>query len=278
MVPGFLQVQAFVLPALPELRDTRVFGQKICYYELGAGPPLILIHGVGGDADEWAFCMKELSSSNRVIALDLMGFGRSGKPLICYTVDGFVEVLEGLMDRLAIKRTSLVGASLGGWVAAAFALKFPERMDRLVLVDAAGLRSDAPEMPVDLRVSTRAHMRDVLKVMFYDQDFVTEDLVDLVYEGHLRRQDGYTIDSTLRNFKNDREWLDARIAELTVPTLILWGEHDALIPMSISDTFHRLIRGSRCEIIPKCGHLPALEKPAEFLRHVEDFLRTECPV
>jgi pimeloyl-ACP methyl ester carboxylesterase len=224
MVSGLPQVQAFVLPPLPELLDTSVFGQKICYYDLGAGPPLILIHGVGGDADEWAFCMKELSSSNRVIALDLLGFGRSDKPLICYTIDGFVEVLEGLLDRLAIKRTSLVGASLGGWVAAAFALRFPERIDRLILVDAAGLQSEAPEMPIDLRVSSHSHMRDVLKVMFYDQGFVTKDLVDLVYEGHLRRQDGYTIDSTLRNFTNDREWLDAKIADLIVPTLILWGK------------------------------------------------------
>ena len=70
-----------------------VFGQKVCYYELGAGPPLILIHGLGGDADEWIFCLKELSCSNRVIMIDLPGFGRSDKPMIRYSIDGFVEML-----------------------------------------------------------------------------------------------------------------------------------------------------------------------------------------
>jgi 2-hydroxy-6-oxonona-2,4-dienedioate hydrolase len=273
MISGLPQAHVVVMPPLPELHSTIVFGQKICYYELGAGPPLVLIHGLGGDADEWIFCMKELSSSNRVVVIDLPGFGRSDKPMIHYSIDGFVEMLERFLSALAIERASLVGSSLGGWVAAAFALKFAERTERLILVDAAGMQSEAPELPIDLRVSTHQHMRDVLSMMFYDQTFVTEELVDLAYEGHLRRQDGYTIDSVLQNFKDKREWLDERIAELKVPTLILWGEQDAMIPVSVSDTFHRLIKGSVREIIPQCGHLPAIEKPAELIQHAANFVR-----
>lgn len=273
MISGLRQAHAFALPPLPELRETSVFGQKICYFDLGEGPPLILIHGVGGDADEWVFCLEELSSSNRVIAVDLLGFGHSDKPPIRYTIGGFVEMLELFLNALAIERAALLGSSLGGWVAATFALQFPERTDRLILVDAAGLQADAPKMPIDLRVSTRRHMRDVLNVMFYDHGFVTEELVDLAYQGHLRRHDGYTIDSVLKNFKDEREWLDDKIADLKVPTLIVWGEQDGLIPVSTSDKFHRLIQGSRREVIPECGHLPALEKPLELIRHVADFLK-----
>jgi 2-hydroxy-6-oxonona-2,4-dienedioate hydrolase len=272
MISGLPQTQTFAVPPLPELGSTIVFSQKICYYELGEGPPLLLIHGLGGDADEWVFCLKDLSSSNRVIALDLLGFGRSDKPLIRYSIDGFVEVLERFLDALAIERASLVGSSLGGWVAAAFALKFPGRLDSLVLVDAAGLQSETSRLPIDLRVSTHRHMRDVLNAMFYDQTFVTEELVDLAYQGHLRRQDGHTIESVLKHFKDEHEWLDERAAELTVPTLILWGEQEELIPVSMSDRFHQLIQGSRREVIPECGHLPAVEKPAELIRHVTDFL------
>ena len=273
MLSGLPPSHTFVLPPLPELRSTTVFGQKICYYDLGNGPPLLLIHGLGGDADEWVFCMKDLSSSHRVIAIDLLGFGRSDKPLIHYTIHGFVEVLEHFLNALAIERISLMGSSLGGWIATAFTLNFPQRTDKLILVDPAGLQSKAPVMPIDLRVSTRRHMRDILNMMFYDQSFVTEDLVDLAYQGHLHRQDGYTIDSVLQNFKDEREWLDAKIAKLDVPTLILWGEHDTLIPASMSERFHQFIRGSQLEIIPQCGHLPALEKPAELVQHVLNFLQ-----
>ena len=80
----------FVLPALPQLRETTVFTRKICYYDIGQGPPLVLVHGVGGDADQWAFCFDALAASHRIIALDLLGFGRSDKPLIDYRIAGFV--------------------------------------------------------------------------------------------------------------------------------------------------------------------------------------------
>ena len=271
MISDLPKAHASNVPPLPEMNSVTVFGQKICYYELGAGPPLLLIHGIGGDADEWVFCVHELSSSFRVIAIDLLGFGRSDKPPIRYSIGGFVEVLERFLDALSIASATLVGSSMGGWIAAAFALKLAERTDRLVLVDSAGLQSDVAEMPIDLRVSTHSHMRSILSVMFYDQGFVTERLVDLAYQGHLRRQDGYAIESVLKNFKDEREWLDKRVGELKVPTLILWGEQDAMIPVTKSDTFLQLIKGSRREIIAECGHLPALEKPGEFVRHVTAF-------
>lgn len=266
------QVPEFVLPPLPELRSTPVFGQKICYYDVGAGPALVLLHGIGGDADDWAFCLDALSKSHRVVALDLLGFGRSDKPHIDYSIAGFVEVLQQFLQTLGMERTSLLGGSLGGWIAATFALQFPQMVDKLVLVDAAGLWEDTVELPVDLRVSTRQHMREVFDFLFHDRSLATDDLVDLAYRQHLERGDGYTIHNLLQNLQDGRERLDESIAALKGPTLIVWGEQDAMVPVAAAHNFHTLIPGSQLEIISECGHLPALEKPAELVWLVLNFL------
>ncbi len=272
MSSGASQSVRFVLPTLPELRSATVFGCNIRYYDLGSGPALLLIHGIGGDADDWAFCLQALSASHRVIALDLLGFGRSDKPHIDYSIAGFVEVLEQLLRALAIERTALLGGSLGGWIAAAFALRFPDIVDKLVFVDTAGVWENMTEFPVDLHISTRAHMREVFEQLFYDKTLATDDLIDMAYQQHLERGDGYTIHSVLRNLRDGRERLDESIANLRMPVLIVWGEQDVMIPLDTGRRLHQLIPGSSLHVIPECGHLPALEKPAEFVRCVLEFL------
>jgi pimeloyl-ACP methyl ester carboxylesterase len=257
-------------PPLPELRSTTVFGQAIKYYDVGSGPPLLLIHGIGGDADEWAFCFAPFSQSHRVIAMDLLGFGRSDKPPIEYTIAGFVEVVEQFLRTLNIERAAVLGESLGGWIASAFALKRPERVDKLILVDAAGVWGDIKELPIDVRVSTREHLGQVFRLLFCDKNLATDDLIDYGYRLHLERNDGYTIDSVLRN--SPRERLDAVINKIGMPTLIVWGEQDEMIPLTVGRNLHQLIPGSKLAVIPECGHLPALEKPAEFVRCVLEFL------
>jgi pimeloyl-ACP methyl ester carboxylesterase len=259
-------------PALPELRSTTVFGNAVRYYDIGSGPPLLLIHGIGGDADEWAFCFEALSKFRRVIALDQLGFGRSDKPRIRYTIAAFVEQVHGLLRNLEIDRATLVGNSLGGWIAASFALRFPQAVDRLVLVDSAGAWGDATPLPIDLRVSTYEHLREIFNLVFYDHSLVKNELVQLAYQQHLQRGDSATIDSVLRELASDHERLDDTVGALQIPTLIVWGEQDAMIPLEIGQRLHRLIPGSKLAVIPECGHLPALEKPAEFVRSVLEFL------
>jgi len=271
-IPGMAPSSGFALPTLPNLRETAVFSRKICYYDIGRGSPLVLVHGVGGDADQWAFCLDTLAASRRVIALDLLGFGRSDKPLIDYRIAGFVEVLERFLDNLGIARAHLLGHSLGGWIVAAFALKLPQRVDRLVLTDAAGIDEGACEMPVDLRISTRASMRRAFEGMFYDKSMVTEELVDLAYSLHLQRGDAPTIRSVLESLAQPEEKLDGRLAALQAPTLLLWGDNDAVAPLSLAHAFHGGIAGSRLQIIDHCGHIPPLERPKEFAAAVTNFL------
>ena len=267
------QPRKFVLPTLPQLRDTAVFGRKICYYDTGQGPPLVLVHGVGGDADQWAFCFEQLAASHRIIALDLLGFGRSDKPPIDYRIAGFVEVLDRFLANLGVARAHLLGHSLGGWVVAAFALRFPEKVDKLVLNDAAGIDDGACAIPVDLKISARANLRTAFECMFHDKAMVTEALVDLAYALHLERGDGFTIRSVLETLANPWEKLDGKLGGLRAPTLILWGEDDAITPLSMARAFHREIAGSRLQIIAACGHLPPLERPDEFVAAVTGFLR-----
>jgi pimeloyl-ACP methyl ester carboxylesterase len=261
------------MPPLPELRTTSFFGRSIRYYDIGSGPPLVLIHGIGGDADEWVFCLKALSAAHRVIALDLLGFGRSDKPAIEYCIAVFVEVLEHFLNALKIPRASLVGSSLGGWIAAAFALQFPDRVDKLVLVDAAGVWDGPASLPVDLHVSTHAHMRHIMERVFYDKSLATDVLVELGYRQHLERGDGYTIDRVLKNLRDGRERLGDAIGQLSMPVLLIWGEQDEMIPVANGRLMQSLIPGSRLEVIPNCGHLPAFEKPIDFSNCVLNFLR-----
>ena len=263
----------FVLPPLPELRSTTIFDCSIRYYDVGSGPPLVLIHGLGGDADDWAFCLEALSASHRVIALDVLGFGRSDKPAIEYRISVFVDMLERFLAALGIGRAAVLGHSLGGWIAAAFALKSPDAIDNLVLVDSAGVWGDARELPVDFRVSTREHLREVFDHLFYDKSLATDTLVDLAYALHLERGDGTTIANVLANLRDGREDLDRALGKLQVPTLVIWGEQDEIIPLATGRRMQRLIANSHLAIIPNCGHLPELEKPAEFVRCVLEFLQ-----
>ncbi len=263
----------FALPGLPELREQKVFGRSIRYYDTGSGPPLVRVHGLGGDADQWAFCLPGLGRSNRVVALDLLGFGRSDKPGIDYRIAGFVEVLDRLLSALDIPRASLLGHSLGGWIVASFALQYPDRVNKLILNDAAGIDEGAVPIAIDLNVSTCANMRAVFEAMFHNRSLVQDALVELAYSLHLERGDGPTIKSVLETLGDVREKLDGTLQRLRMETLVLWGENDAVTPVTMAHAFHRHIPNSQLRTIPACGHFPPMEKPDAFVQAVTDFLR-----
>jgi len=122
----------------PAERVVSVLGAKLHYVDAGSGPVVVLLHGLADDVGVWEAILPTLAAKHRVIALDQIGFGRSDKPLLSYRVATFVDFLDGFLNELKIDRASLVGNSLGGWIAADFALKHPERVDRIVLCAAPG--------------------------------------------------------------------------------------------------------------------------------------------
>lgn len=262
----------FALPQLPPLRSIQVFGQTIKYYDHGQGEPLLLVHGLGAEADVWAYCLEPLSQAHRVIAPDLLGFGRSSKPLINYRIPTFVEMLDRFLQALALPRVSLVGNSMGGWIAAAFAIQFPQRVNKLVLNDAIGIVRGSVEIPVDLRPSSLQNMREIMEFMFYDKSLATDGLVELAYELHLERNDGPTIASVLENIRLKLDRLDDQLEHLKTPTLLIWGDSDRVSPLSVAKGYAQLIPHARLEVIPQCGHIPPLEKPDDLVRHILAFV------
>jgi 2-hydroxy-6-oxonona-2,4-dienedioate hydrolase len=261
-------------------KSTKVFGIRIHYLEAGSGPAVILLHGLGGDTSNWAATIAPLSKAYRVIVPDQIGFGQSDKPLINYRVGTLVDFLDGFMKELKISRASLVGNSLGGWTAAAFALAHPDKVDRLILVDAAGYSLEKNVDPRSLNLlnpSTREGVKQVLSVVFYNKEmFANPALTDQFFAHKMAAGDGYTIQRFIDSIILNLDTLDNTASGIKQPTLIVWGRQDALVPLSIGERYHKDISGSQLLVIDKCGHVPQLEQSAQFNEGLLRFLAGEA--
>jgi pimeloyl-ACP methyl ester carboxylesterase len=245
-----------------------VFGAKIYYIDRGTGPVVVLVHGLGDQASVWNQTIGPLAKDHRVIAVDLIGYGHSDKPLLDYRTDTFVDFLNGFMNALHIGSAAFVGNSLGGWVIAELAIEHPEVVERLVLVDAGGFRSDPTKFPPRLlkalRLSTRDDYRYFARLTFYDKKFYpTEAFLDYAIGERVRRGDGYTISKSIESLLRNDDVLDNRLGAVKVPTLIIWGRGDRLVPFATAQRFNREINGSRLQVIESCGHIPQVECPAD---------------
>ncbi len=254
-----------------------VFGARIHYVDAGSGSVVVLLHGLADDVGVWESVIPALAAKHRVIALDQVGFGRSDKPLLDYRAATFVDFLDGFLNELKIDRASLVGNSLGGWVAADFALAHPERIDRLVLCDAAGYaavpKTMDPRALNALRLASREDIRYLGPLTFHDKRFYED--VDLAFKQRVTAGDGYTVNQVLDSILRGEDVLDGRVGAIHKPTLILWGREDKLIPLSFAERFHKEIAGSRLEIIDNCGHMPHVECADKFNQALLKFFGDE---
>ena len=261
--------------AIPTIgKFVTVFGARIHYVDVGTGPTVILLHGLADDVGVWGSVMPALAAKHRVIALDQVGFGRSDKPLLNYRVSTFVDFLDGFLNELKIKRASLVGNSLGGWVAADFALKHPDRIERLVLSDAAGYAALAKTMDPRalnaLRLASREDIRYLGPLTFRDKRFYED--VDLAFKQRVTAGDGYTVSQILGSMIRGEDVLDGQLGAIEKPTLILWGRDDKLIPVSFAARFNKEINASQLRIIDGCGHMPHVECAEKFNHALLQFL------
>lgn len=264
-------------PAGPTDREANVFGQKIHYQETGSGPVVVLLHGLGGNSANWAFNVAALAQKFRVVVPDQVGFGRSDKPFINYRVATYVDFLDKFLSELKIERASLVGNSLGGWIAASYALKHPAKVERLVLVDAAGF---APPKELDLGAlsglnpSTREGMRQLSALVFYNKTlFGSDAAVDVMLSARIGAGDGYTIERLVQSIHRGEDMLEGRLSAVKQPTLIVWGREDGLTPLAREgEKFRRGIPHARLVVFDQCGHVPQVEKAAEFNAAVMKFL------
>ena len=262
--------------ALPD-KSVIVFGAKINYVETGDAtkPTVIFLHGLGGSVANWQTNTAAFAQNYHVIAIDQVGFGKSDKPNLKYRVGTFVDFLDKFMAELKIEKASLVGNSMGGWVAAIMAIKYPNRVEKIVLADAAGIvpANFTTEQVYQLNNSTRDEIRANMKRIFANPLLQNnEALVDQFMTARVMANDGGTINSIIESIKRKEDFLNDRLGEIKKPTLIIWGKQDGLLPIADATTFNKGIVGSELVLFDQCGHVPQFEKAADFNKAVFDFL------
>lgn len=273
---AFAGASAAQATAEARAKEAVVFGQKIHYTDAGSGPVVVLLHGLGGNSTNWVFNTAPLAQKHRVIVPDQVGFGRSDKPFINYRVETYVDFLDKLLSELKVERATLVGNSLGGWIAAAYALRHPAKVERLVLVDAAGF---APPKDFDLSTlsglnpSTRGEMKRLAGLVFFNPLLKTDAAVDMLLAQRLSAGDGYTIQRLVESIHRGEDMLDGKLAAIKQPVLLVWGREDGLTTLAREgERFKREIPHAQLVVFEQCGHVPQVEKAAEFNAAVLKFL------
>lgn len=249
--------------------------------------PIVLLHGFGSSLHAWEGWTEALRGKRRVVRLDLPGFGLTGpSPDGVYGLEHDMDVTLAVLDRLGIARCVLGGNSLGGAVSWRTAIAHPARVEKLILVDAGGYPSHSTSVPIGMRLLRvpgltwlmphllpRSLVEQGLRHVFGDPSRVTPEMIERSFE--LTAREG-----------NRRALLDRvsqrlattsfeRIRELKLPTLIVWGGRDRLIPLDDAERFHRDITGSVLAIFDDLGHAPEEEDPVRTVAVVKSFLQIE---
>jgi 2-hydroxy-6-oxonona-2,4-dienedioate hydrolase len=262
-------------------KEVSVLGFKLHYLEAGHGAPVVLLHGLGGDGSRWAPNIEPLAKDFHVFALDQIGFGESDKPLANYHTGMLAEFLVGFLKAAGIPKASLVGNSMGAGVALYTAAKFPQMVDRIVLADGGGFRSPSgrpaaatPEALHRRQIQnsvTRDETREFFRILFHDKSLVTDKMVD--DQLALRLRAAFTITKVQEaGEKGLGSLTEADVRAVKAPTLIVWGKYDELADPAGADRLEAAISGSKKVIVDNCGHMPQLEKAAEFNALVREFL------
>jgi pimeloyl-ACP methyl ester carboxylesterase len=267
-----------------------VDGQQVNTIELGDGPPLVFVHGLSGSWPNWLEQLPVFAAQHRVVALDLPGFGHSPMPAQEITIAGYARLLDGLLSRLRIDAAAVVGNSMGGFIAAELAIAFPQRVERLVLVSAAGIstfgdRRTARAIPTLRRgervltasaawlasrsdaVARRARLREAL------MNVVVRHPAQLPAALAAEQLRGSGKPGFMQGLAAVIDYdVSDRLAEIAAPTLVVWGDGDRLIDVADAEVFGRLIPDARVVIFEDTGHMAMLERPAAFNALLADFL------
>jgi pimeloyl-ACP methyl ester carboxylesterase len=279
-----------------QVQYVTVHGYRRAYVKAGNGPAVLLVHGIGDSSDTWRPVLEQLAEDHTVIAPDLLGHGRSEKPRADYTVGGYANGMRDLLAVLEVDRATVVGHSLGGGVAAQFAYQFPERCERLVLVGSGGLgRTVSPLLRVAAVPGVEALMpllgfppvklfsrigASVLRLFDTSLGRDAEEILavfDALPNTEARR-------AILRTLRSGVDWqgqvitmLDRAYLAHDVPTLIVWGRRDAIIPLGHARLARIAFPDSELVIFDEAGHFPHHTDPPRFARVVREFVAGTPP-
>ncbi len=262
-----------------------ISGFQVSYLDGGKGEPLVLLHGIGGDKDNWAFVAPMLARHYRVIALDIPGFGESSRPSdAAYGVDPQAERLRAFLRSLGVERAHFAGNSMGGLIASHYAVRHPEEVLSLWLLSPAYVASAAPSEGFEridrgeknpLFARTEAELDDVLRFVMHKRPFLPHPLRRRVAT---RQVEHYA--TNLRIFDQLRAEivpLETLVAGLAIPTLIVWGDHDRVFHPSSAAILGGVLPHSRVVVMPGIGHVPMVEAPFRVARDYLAFRRSLPP-
>lgn len=278
------------------LRSVRIHGHDVTYRMAGEGPTLVLVHGIAGSSTTWRAVMPALAEQFTVVAPDLLGHGHSAKPRGDYSLGAYASGIRDLLAVLGQERGTVVGHSLGGGVAMQFAYQFPDRVERLVLVASGGLGKEVSPI---LKAVTLPGAEYVLPILLHQRIREVGE-----WPGNLARRAGWrpgdTIAEVWRSYTTltDRHGQQAFIHTVrsvidiagqrvsahdrlylaeALPTLIVWGDRDRIIPVSHAYRAAEAMPGARLEILPGAGHFLPWRDADRFLPILEDFLASTTP-
>jgi pimeloyl-ACP methyl ester carboxylesterase len=267
--------------------QVEVVGSGVNYVEMGEGPPLVLVHGLSGAWQNWLDNIPRFARTHRVVAVDLPGFGASPMPPWEISIPAYGRFVRDFCERLGIGRCSVIGNSMGGFIATEVAITEPERVDELVLVSAAGItwagarrepaamlgRVGRAAAPLALRLQLSGIRRPGLRHrafqgVFHDPNSLRREVL---WENIVPawQSPGY-LDAITNLVGYD---IRDRLEEIGVPTLIVWGRNDRVVPVPAAFAYkERIGDNATLEIFDRCGHVPQIERPVRFNRVVESFL------
>jgi pimeloyl-ACP methyl ester carboxylesterase len=261
-----------VKAAVAHRRMITLNGHRIAYRDAGDGEVLLLVHGLGGSSSSWAEVMPKLAGRYRVIAPDLLGHGQSDKPRGDYSPAVFARLLRDLLDALGIDKVTLIGHSLGGGVAMTFASRHRNYCKRLVLLNSGGFGA---EVTVLLRMLSLPGAGFVLPLVAAGRAAWTGGIA-AVRESFPNGDDRRVFLRTLRSAVNHRGQAASALECLhlfaDLPTQIIGGENDRVIPVAHAHAAHKALPGSRLHILPGVGHDPQIQRPDAVADLIDDFV------
>lgn len=250
-----------------------VHDKTLAYTFAGEGPALVIVHGVGGHKEDWAEVAGALAMSHSVLAIDMLGFGESSKNGDDLGMAVQAAAIAALLDAHEIARATLVGNSVGGWVTATFAATYPERVEKLVLIDVAGFKAMFEgEPPVNFDPDSAEEMQKLIDITINGPVAQIPGIAEQAFERYVASGEK-AISATW----GKSIFMSPRLEELfpsnTAPTLVLWGADDKLFPSVLAGVFAAQIAGAQSHLIGGAGHFPQIDQPEATIAAIARFVQ-----
>ncbi|MDQ2833658.1 MAG: alpha/beta fold hydrolase [Acidobacteriota bacterium] len=254
-------------------------GYRLHYFETGppAGTPLVLVHGLGARGEDWAAMLAPLAAQGfHIYAPDLLGYGRSPKPDVDYSISLEEQTVVKFMQAVHVPRSDVGGWSMGGWIAMKLAIDHPELVDRLVIYDSAGVyfpATFAAELFTPTDVAGLNHLMAMLTPKPIKMPaFAANDAVRKL------QRNAWVINRSMAAMTNGRDLLDFQLYRITEPMLVVWGAQDELIPVAVGERIHKSVPQSALRVVEGCGHLAPAECAAPVVASTVEFLKAQPPI